>query len=211
MSASTLEGLATRGFAGRSGFGKSPALVVVDYAKAFTASSHKLGSDSSKEIEATNSLISTFRKKALPIVFMTICYETQQEAENSNWRLKIDGVASLFRGNPDVEIDERLERTPEDPVLAKKYASSFFGTNLHELLQQKGVDTVVVAGCSTSGCVRATAVDACQYGYKAVVCREAVADRHKEAHDQALIDIDLKYGDVLSRSEITELIEIAGS
>lgn len=199
--------LIERGFAGRSGFGSKPALVVVDYSKAFTSLDHQLGSDASSEIAQVNELVLKFRSTGHKIFFMTICYDSQEEAENSNWRSKIAGVATLYPGVPDIEIDDRLSRTPDDPVIRKKYASSFFGTDLHQQLQDNGADTVVITGTSTSGCVRATAVDACQLGYKAVVCSDAVSDRDPQAHAQALIDIEIKYGDVMSRSEIDAILD----
>lgn len=206
---SSLAGLTSRGFAGRGGFGKFPALVVIDFTAAFTTPSHRLGSDVSKEIEETNRLTARFRKTGFPVIYTAIAYDSEADAFSSNWRSKIEGISTLYSGNPDVEQDKRLDRIPEDPVVTKKYASAFFGTQLHDLLRGYGADTIVLAGCSTSGCVRATAVDACQHGYKVVVCQEAVADRHKEAHDQALVDIDLKYGDVMEREEIEKLVEMA--
>lgn len=202
----TLDELNKRGFAGRSGFGRAPALVIVDFVSAFTTPTHQLGSDVSEEIAETNYLTRAFRHVGHPVIYTTIEYETAEEAATSNWSHKIAGVSSLFAGSADAAQDERLERLPTDPIIAKQYASAFFSTELHDLLQKSRVDTVVLAGCSTSGCVRATAVDACQYGYKAVICREAVADRHRDAHEQALIDVDLKYGDVLDRAEIMALL-----
>jgi len=200
------EDLERRGFAGKSGFGQKPALVVVDFVNAFTDPEHRLGSDVSKEIEATNVLIPIFRKNGRPVIFTTIEYSSAEEAAASNWRSKIDAVSELFRGSRESMQDGRLDREDADPVVAKKYASAFFGTDLAALLRESDTDTVVVAGCSTSGCVRATIVDACQYGFRAVVCREAVADRDLDAHDRTLLDIDLKYGDVLSIKEIEALL-----
>src|SRR5690606_25313082 len=91
---------------------------------------------------------------------------------------------------------------PNEPILLKKYASSFFGTDLMSRLTSMGVDTVILMGCSTSGCVRATAVDAIQYGLRPIIAREAVGDRSRQAHDQALLDLQYKYADVLGTSEI---------
>jgi|SRR5690625_4498398 len=199
-----LSELRQKGFGGKAGFGTKPALVVIDFAKAFTDPSHALGSDVSVEIDETNALVHRFQQRDFPIFYMTIEYETPEAAAASNWRDKIEGIVSLYRGSRDSELDDRLKLRPQDHVIPKKYASSFFGTELAHLLQQRDVDTVVITGCATSGCVRATAVDACQYGLRAVVCREAVADRDRVAHAQALVDIDLKYGDVLSRAEIEQ-------
>jgi len=101
-----------------------------------------------------------------------------------------------------VAIDPRLGRHPEESVIEKHFASAFFGTDLDRILHEAGIDTVVVAGCTTSGCVRATVVDALQHGFRAIVPRECVGDRSAEQHAANLIDIDGKYGDVLSLSEV---------
>lgn len=197
--ASDLKG---RGFGGRAGFGGKPALVVVDFSNAFTDPRHRLGADVSSEINLSNSLIEAFRKVGAPIVFTVIEYETRELAAASNWRRKIDAITDLYKGSDASRLDSRLCADPHDIVIAKQYASAFFGTELNSYFAGVGIDTVVVAGCSTSGCVRATVVDACQYGYSVIVAKEAVADRDESAHKQALIDIEMKYGDVISTHEI---------
>jgi nicotinamidase-related amidase len=101
-----------------------------------------------------------------------------------------------------VEIDERLHRCPTDFLLLKKGASCFFGTNLVPLLLSADVDTLVLTGCSTSGCVRATAVDACQYGFRPMVVRQAVGDRSESAHEQSLFDLHSRYADVVGVDEV---------
>lgn len=206
-----LNQLGERGFAGTGGFGKKPALVVIDLANAFTDPSHLLGSEAGEQIAESNRLAAAFRAQGLPVFYTIIEYGTEREAADSNWTRKIKGVASLFAGSHSSQLDPRVERGPDDAVIAKKYASGFFGTDLDRRLRDEGVDTVVIAGCSTSGCVRATAVDACQYGYFSVVCREAVGDRDRNAHDQALTDIGLKYGDVLARDDIEKLVAQAAA
>ena len=107
----------------------------------------------------------------------------------------------------DHRYDDRLAPRPTEPVLNKLFASAFFGTALGSLLASHGCDSVVVTGASTSGCVRATAVDALQNGYRPIVPREAVGDRNPAAHDATLYDIDLKYGDVVSLGECLEALE----
>ena len=96
---------------------------------------------------------------------------------------------------------------PDELVITKLFASAFFGTRLDEVLREAGCDTVVVVGASTSGCVRATAVDALQYGYRVLVPREGVADRAADAHRASLLDLDAKYGDVISLAEAIEAVE----
>jgi len=100
-----------------------------------------------------------------------------------------------------VEVDSRLQPLPNEIVWSKKAASAFFGTALAATLTACGVDTVIIAGCTTSGCVRASAVDACSYGFRTIVVREAVGDRLPEPHEANLLDIDSKYVDVVSLEE----------
>jgi nicotinamidase-related amidase len=114
------------------------------------------------------------------------------------------GLASLRAHTPGVEQDARLHRAPSDSLVVKKYASCFFGTDLASRLQSLRIDTLIIAGCTTSGCVRATVVDACQSGFRPIVALEAVSDRSPAAHAQSLVDIETKYGDVLPVAEILD-------
>ena len=117
------------------------------------------------------------------------------------WALKQKGVVTLKAGTDEVEIDPRLDFRPTDSLLVKKYASCFFGTDLVSRLVSRRVDTLIITGCTTSGCVRATAVDAVQNGFRPMVVREAVGDRSAAAHEQSLFDLNAKYADVVSRSK----------
>lgn len=118
------------------------------------------------------------------------------------WLTKVSGLTVLAASTGGSEIDKRLIRDARDRVVVKKFASCFFGTDFITRLVRDNVDTIVLAGCSTSGCVRATAVDASQFGIRPIVAREAVTDRLEAAHEQSLIDIELKYGDVAGVDEI---------
>jgi len=109
-------------------------------------------------------------------------------------------------GTDGVEQDPRVARTPGDRIVVKRLASCFFGTSLADDLRRDGIDTLIIAGCTTSGCVRASAVDACQHGFRTIVAREATADRLRDAHEQSLVDIDLKYGDVLAVDAILDAL-----
>ena len=115
---------------------------------------------------------------------------------------KAPALATLRPGSPWVEVDARLAPAADEPVLVKLFASAFFGTHLDEMLREAGLRHGASSpGASTSGCVRATAVDALQYGYRVLVPREGVADRAVDAHNGSLLDIDAKYGDVISIDE----------
>jgi nicotinamidase-related amidase len=111
------------------------------------------------------------------------------------------GVMTLRAGTPEVEQDPRLGRRPDEAIIVNKYASVFFGTDFVSRLNARRVDTLILTGCTTSGCVRATAVDAVQNAFRPIVVREAVGDRAKPAHDQALFDLQAKYADVVSVDE----------
>jgi len=118
------------------------------------------------------------------------------------WQRKMGGMASLVEGSDNVRLDPRLDTVDGDSIMSKKYASCFAGTDLAARLVSQGVDTVIVTGCTTSGCVRATVVDAVQSGFRPIVAPEAVGDRSGAAHRQSLLDMDAKYGDVVPLDEV---------
>jgi len=192
-----IERVQRRGFGNRIGFGRKPALLVVDFCRGFTSPTSDLGADLAAEIGETNRLIQAARAAGAPIYLSTIAYRDPAK-ESGVWGAKIRGLRDLVLDTAAVEQDPRLDIAAEDTVFVKRFASCFFGTSLADDLRRAGVDTLVIAGCTTSGCVRASAVDACQHGFRTIVAREATADRLKDAHEQSLTDIDLKYGDVLS-------------
>ena len=196
-----------RGFGLRIGFGKRPALIVVDMLVAFTDPSMPLGADQGQNIRENARLLKAAREVKMPIFFTSVEYDEIDFRDAGIWALKQSGVRTLRAGTPEVQIDPRLERLPDEPIVVKKYASSFFGTDLATRLTARGVDTVIITGCTTSGCVRATAVDALQYGFRPMVVREAVADRALSAHQQSLFDLDAKYADVVGIEETLEYVQ----
>ena len=191
---------AAKGLGGRIGFGSRPAIIVVDLIKGFTSPTSPFGSDLDAEVFATNQLLALARPRDIPVIYSTIVYDPSLR-DAGLWLSKITSNKWLVEGSEWVELDPRLNRQPGETVLVKKYASCFFGTDLMSQLQTLSVDTVVIAGCTTSGCVRATAVDACSSGLHTIVVEEAVGDRARLPHLAALFDIDSKYGDVLSLEE----------
>jgi maleamate amidohydrolase len=177
-----------KGFAARSGYGRSPVLLVVDFINAFTDPTTPLGGDFAWEINATRQLQEAFRRARLPIVYTTIAY-AEDLHDAGIFVKKVPSLAILG-----------------EQVFEKKYASAFFGTNLDVELRLRGVDTVVMAGCTTSGCIRASAIDSLQYGYHTIVVREAVGDRAAGPHEANLFDIDAKYGDVVELAEALDYL-----
>ena len=192
------------GFHGRAGLGERPALLVVDLNVGFTDPESPLVCDLDECVAATRRLLEAFRRAGLPVVFTTVAYDDAGKEAAQVFIEKVPALLTLEAGSRWTQIDPRLAPQPEEPVLTKLFASAFFGTPVAEILAERGCDSVVVTGASTSGCVRATAVDALQHGYRVVVPREAVGDRNASAHEANLYDIDAKYGDVVSVDEVLE-------
>ena len=196
-----------RGFGGRQGAGTKPAVVVVDFIEGFTNPESRLACDADAAVEATARLLDAARAASVPVLFTTVCYTDDDLERAAMFVAKAPALATLRPSSPWVEVDARLQRRPHEPVLVKLFASAFFGTELDEQLRAAGCDTVIVTGASTSGCVRATAVDALQHGYRVLVPRDAVGDRNEAAHEANLYDIDTKYGDVVTTDEVLDAIE----
>jgi len=195
------------GFHGRAGFGEKPALVVVDVNRGFTDPASPLVCDLDDCVASIARLLEAFRRAELPIVFTTVCYDDFGKQAAAIFIEKVPALLVLEPGSKWVEIDPRIAPAGSEPVLSKYFASAFFGTTLASLLASAGSDTVIVTGASTSGCVRATALDALQHGYRVVVPREAVGDRNPAAHEANLYDIDTKYGDVVSLGETLAYVD----
>jgi len=201
---------AARGFGRRIGYGERPALIIIDMLKAFTDPKAMLGSDLDRELEATVPLLAAAHDRGIPVIFSTVRYEDADLKDAGIWALKMKGTETLRADGDGWEIDPRLDFRTTDTLLFKKYASCFFGTDLVPRLLAHRVDTLIITGCTTSGCVRATAVDACQNGFRPIVVREAVGDRAAAAHAQSLFDLDAKYADVVSQEDALLYLERVG-
>lgn len=182
------------------GIGENPAMIVVDIVKGFTDPACPLGTDCPEVVSANVELLNAFRERSLPIYFTTVVYHNPNQAKV--FRARIEALNLLTPDSPWVQLDERLERKPEEELLEKLWPSAFHATDLDARLNARQVDTVVVTGLTTSGCVRATAVDGLQYDYRVIVPREAVGDRNQDAHEANLHDLHAKYADVMSVSEL---------
>jgi len=200
---------AERGLGQRQGAGRRPALVIVDLNYGFTDPESPLHCESEVAVEANVRLLAAAREAGAPVAFTTLEYDEGGKRVAKAFIDKVPALLTLAPGTRWPQIDERIAPRPGEPVLLKLFASSFFGTALGAMLAAHGVDTVIVTGASTSGCVRATVVDALQHGYKVVVPREAVADRIEGPHEAALFDIDAKYGDVVSTDEAVRMLAAA--
>lgn len=196
-----------RGFGKALGFGKKPALVVVDMIKGFTNPDMPMGSNLTNQIRNTNKLIDTMHAMNFPVYFTTISYDDDGLADSGIWYEKMEGLKTLKSGTEAVEVDSELNMRTGDGLIIKKYASAFFGTDLIARLNANNVDTLIIVGCTTCGCIRATAVDALQLGYRPIVVEDAVGDRSQASHEQSLFDMQQKYADVLMMEEVLKQLE----
>jgi maleamate amidohydrolase len=199
-----------RGFGLKIGFGERPALIVIDMLKAFTNPQMMLGANLDNEIEAIKPLIDVAHERNIPVIFSTVIYSDADLKDAGIWALKQKGAVTLKADTEGVEIDPRLDFRKTDSLLVKKYASCFFGTDLVARLMSQRIDTLIIVGCTTSGCVRATAVDAVQTGLRPMVVREAVGDRSVGAHEQSPFDLNAKYADVVSLEETLQYMRTIG-
>jgi nicotinamidase-related amidase len=199
-----------RGFGIRMGFGERPALIIIDMINGFTDPAVPLGANLDSQIAAQKPLLEAAHERAVPVLFSTVVYEEADIKDAGIWALKQTGPRTLTAGSKAVMVDTRLDMRPGDIVLVKKYASCFFGTDLVPRLNSRRIDTLIITGCTSSGCVRATAVDAVQNGFRPMVVREAVGDRSVAAHEQSLFDLNAKYADVVSLEETLQYLKTVG-
>ena len=198
-----------KGFSSRSGYGTRPALLIVDFINGFTDPDTGLGGDYGAELAVTAKLLEEFRARALPVFFTTVAYEPHLR-DGGHFVAKVPALSILVKGSDWVKVDERIRPRPSERVVLKKYASAFFDTRLDMELQGLGVDTVIIVGCTTSGCIRASAIDSMQNGFRTLVVRDAVGDRAQTPHEVNLFDIDAKYGDVVSSRDVLEYLRGLG-
>jgi N-formylmaleamate deformylase len=200
----------TAGFGSGLGFGRRPALVVVDLTRGFTEPAFPTGADLSGVVERTAELVELAHRQAVPVVF-TVLEFTDAEVETLVWLRKAPGLSILRTGSDAVALDPRLPRAPGDLVISKVGASAFSGTHLASLLASRGVDTLIACGATTSGCLRATVVDAIQSGFAPVVPLQCVGDRATPPHDAALFDLQEKYADVVDVTVVRAYLESLGA
>ena len=193
-------------FGDRFGFGKRPAVVVVDFAYGWTDDAYAGGSSRlDGPVENTRKLLDAARTRNVPIIFTTSPYHPQ--TGDQPFKSAAD-VSSGFRpwDQRAVQIDERVAPQPEDLVIEKENASAFFGTHLAAYLIEHNIDTLLITGCSTSACIRATATDAKSYRFKPVIIEECVGDRVAAAHIFTLFDIQARFSDVVSLGQTLDYL-----
>ncbi|TVR36222.1 MAG: isochorismatase family protein [Nitriliruptor sp.] len=197
---------AEAGFAARLGAGAHPALLVVDLVRAYLEPESPFYVDGEAARASTQRLVDAARDTGHPVIFTTVRY-AQDGVDGGLFVRKVPTL--LLYADPDDPLAD-FPATPrprgDELVIVKQYASAFFGTTLASTLQAHDIDTLVLAGYSTSGCIRASATDAIQHGFRPLVVREAVADRDPGVHETNLFDLDAKYADVIAESEALDLL-----
>lgn len=183
-----------------TGLGSSPALLVVDMCRGFIDTSSPLGFECKELIQANIVLVDRFREMNLPIIFTTTIYRDESEA--SVFRSRIPALNILKPGSEETSFLKELSPSSNELLVEKKFASAFFQTNLADELSKMNVDSIIVSGVTTSGCVRATALDSLQNNFLTTVAEDCVGDRNQNAHRANLFDLQAKYADVIHSNQI---------
>lgn len=179
-----------------------PALLLVDMINGFTSSRCPLGTDCPEVVAANARLLAAFRERGLPVLFTTVVYHSDDQAKV--FRARIPALNCLTPDSEWVKVDPALQPQTGELIIEKQWASSFYGTELDQHLKAMNVDTLIVTGLTTSGCVRATVVDGLQHDYVVIVAEEAVGDRNAQAHAANLFDMHAKYADVVKVDDVLQ-------
>ena len=186
------------------GFGKNPAIVVIDFQRAFTDQKFAMGGAPliERAVENTQQLLISARAKAVPVVKCIMGYGSI--IEMPHW--KVAACHDLILGRPECEFDKRIHEPSYDITIVKSGPSIFFQTPVITILTTKHIDTIIVTGCVTSGCVRASIIDSFQYGFKTVVAEDCVGDHEERAHKENLRDVERRYADITTSSQVIKYL-----
>lgn len=193
------------GFGESLGRGDAPAVLVVDFARAYLEDGSPLRAPVEDALAAAITLIGAARDAGVPVLFTRVTYQPGG-ADGGLFRRKVPALRVFEEGSPLGDFAEGVAPRPGETVVTKQYASAFHGTSLAATLTSSGIDTLFICGLSTSGCIRATATDALQHGFRPLVVDEACGDRDPRLHAANLLDLQAKYADVVSLGRALELI-----
>jgi maleamate amidohydrolase len=186
--------------------GTRPAVLVVDFSCGFTDPESALGAEMTEAVLATRRLLDAAREGGMAALYTTVAYAPHLKDAGLSMQ-KAPAIGQLQYGSRWAEIDSRLGVRDDEPVIVKKGPSALFGTNVGAILVSQRIDTVLLCGAVTSGCIRATAIDLFQHGFPTLVPRECVADRAQGPHEANLFDMNAKYADVISLDEAVAYLE----
>jgi maleamate amidohydrolase len=194
-------------FDGHLSFGTNPALIIVDVVMAYFDKNSPLYAGVDDVLASNERLLAAARKASIPVIFTNVIYQPGG-ADGGLFYQKIPALKVFDRGSPLGAFPPSLQPEDGETIITKQFASAFFGTSLAALLTELRVDTLLITGLSTSGCVRATALDAIQNGFAPFVVRDACGDRHQSPHEANLFDLQAKYAEVISEAEAIEMLQI---
>jgi maleamate amidohydrolase len=201
---------AAAGFGGRLRFGDRPVLLIVDVVMAYLNPSSALYAGVETALAANERIAAAARASNVPVIFTNVEYQPGG-IDGGMFYKKVPALHAFLRGSPDGAFPDTLQPRSTEMVISKQYPSAFFGTSLASTLHAAGVDTILITGFSTSGCVRATALDALCHGFAPFVIREACGDRDERPHEQNLFDMAAKMAEVVSESEAITLMQKANA
>lgn len=195
-----------RAFGKRLGYGRKPALILIDFVEAYFDPDCALYAGVEDALASAVRLVDVARANDVPVLYTNVVY-TQGGANGGRFYQKSMTLHNFIEGSPMGAWAKGVAPRPGEIVISKQYPSAFFGTSLASTLASLGIDTLIHAGLSTSGCVRATCVDCSSHGFIPIIVRDAVGDRHSAPHEANLFDMDAKYGDVVSEADVTNYMK----
>lgn len=190
-------------FDGSLGFGKRPALILIDFVEAYFDKASPLYAGVEATLASALRVRDAARSAGIPVIYTNVVYQAGG-ADGGMFYRKVPALEVFESGNPLGNWPRGLEPADNEIVVSKQYASAFFGTSLAATLTAGGIDTLIITGITTSGCVRATCIDTISHGFIPIVVREAVGDRHDGPHEANLFDMNAKYGDVVDESAVID-------
>lgn len=188
-------------FDGDLGFGRSPALLMIDFVAAYFEAASPLYAGVEDALASALRIREAARQAGIPVIYTNVVYQPGG-ADGGMFYRKVPALKVFERGNPLGNWPDGLEPAADELVVSKQYASAFFGTSLAATLTANAIDTLIITGVTTSGCVRATCIDAISSGFIPVVVQDAVGDRHEGPHEANLFDMNAKYGDVVAEADV---------
>lgn len=193
-------------FDGSLGFGKAPALILVDFVEAYFAKDSPLYAGVEDELASALRIRDVARSAGVPVIYTHVVYQ-EGGADGGVFYRKVPALEVFVSGNPLGDWPDSLEPADNELVVSKQYPSAFFGTTLAATLTASEIDTLIITGVTTSGCVRATCVDAMSYGFAPMVVADACGDRHVEPHEANLFDMNAKYADVVNEATVVTYLD----
>ena len=189
----------------RLGYGKNPAIILVDFVAAYFDENSPLYADVEKALLSAIRIRNKGREKNIPIIYTNVSY--QKDGKNGGvFFEKLPVLSCFIEGAKTAGWPSELDIDPNEIVITKQYPSAFFETCLSKKLNNLEIDTLIITGLTTSGCIRATCVDAISYGFRPIVVKDACGDRHEKPHIANLFDMNAKYADVVSENEVVNFL-----